>query len=116
MPFQLTINLTNRMPCFILYLKEKKMLEIKENTLLIGVSELRTKMDQVIKAMGSQRVIIEKRRKPIAAMVPMDKYEIMLKALEVVEDMSFGHLAKERHENSSDNDYLDLLEAIKKIK
>jgi len=39
------------------------MITIKEDTTLVGVSELRTKMDEILKESKKHKVLIEKRNK-----------------------------------------------------
>lgn len=92
------------------------MLIIKENTTLIGVSELRTKLDQVLKQAKEQRVFIEKRNKPIAVLMDIDRYNQIEKILDALEDTALGYLARERANSSTDKDYIDIEEVEKKLK
>lgn len=92
------------------------MLIIKENTTLIGVSELRTKLDQVLKQAKEHRVFIEKRNKPIAVLMDIDRYNQIEKILDALEDTALGYLARERAISSTDKDYIDIEEVEKKLK
>lgn len=46
------------------------------------------------------KVIIERRNKPIAVLVPLKRYEQMEELLEWIEDQALGYLAKERAHTS----------------
>ena len=92
------------------------MITIKENTTLVGVSELRTHIDQILAESKKHKILIGRRNKPIAVLMDMEKYEQMEAALELVEDLMLGLLAKERDEKTKNSDYLDITEAIKKLK
>ena len=84
------------------------MITVKENTTLVGVSELRTGIDKVLEKAQEGLVIIEKRRKPQAVLISTEEYEHIQEILEMAEDFVLGYLAKERFENSSERDYVDL--------
>ena len=92
------------------------MITIKENTTLIGVSELRTNLDKILEESKKHKILIEKRHKPVAVLMAMEKYNQMEKALELLEDFALGYLAKERHKLSKESDYIDIEEAIKSLK
>jgi prevent-host-death family protein len=84
------------------------MITVKENTTLVGVSELRTGIDKVLEKAQEGPVIIEKRRKPQAVLISTEEYEHIQEILEMAEDFVLGYLAKERFENSNEGDYVDL--------
>lgn len=90
------------------------MLAIKENTAIVGISELRLKMDEVIEAAKKHKVLIEKRNKPIAVLLDIERYNEIEQILDTLEDIALGYLAKEREAKSKSADYLDLEEAEKK--
>jgi prevent-host-death family protein len=91
------------------------MITVKEDTTLVGVSELRTNFSKVMEAIGKNKVLLGRRNKPLAVIVPIEKYNHMEKLIELIEDMSLGYLAKERDEKSRPSDYIDLEKAEKKI-
>ncbi len=92
------------------------MITVKENTTFVGVSELRTAIDEVLEKAKDYKVVIEKRHKPVAALVEIKKYEEMENLLDVFEDMALGFLAGERDQKSSKSDFLSLEEAEDRLK
>lgn len=91
------------------------MITVKENTTLVGISELRTNFNKVMEAVGKHKVLLERRNKPLAVIVPVEKYNQMEELVGLIEDISLGYLAKERDEKSESSDYIDLEEAEKKV-
>lgn len=91
------------------------MRTLKENTTLIGVSELRTKIESILEKTQTTRVIIEKRHKPVAVLISSGEYQRFEKLLDLAEDIVFGHLAKERFNRSDEKDYISIETALKKI-
>lgn len=91
------------------------MITVKEDTTLVGISELRTNLSRVMEVIGKYKVLLERRNKPLAVIVPIEKYNRMEELIGWIEDISLGYLAKERDEKSRPSDYLDLEEANKKI-
>ena len=47
------------------------MITLKEDTTLVGVSELRTHMEKILAESKKHRVLIEKRNKPVAVIMAM---------------------------------------------
>ncbi len=86
------------------------MRTIEKNTTLVGVSELRTNFDEILKKAKGTRVIIEKRKKFMAVLMDMEKYEKMERMLDAVEDIVLGYLAREREKDSDLSDYIDIEE------
>ncbi|MBI5555794.1 MAG: type II toxin-antitoxin system Phd/YefM family antitoxin [Elusimicrobia bacterium] len=91
------------------------MLTVKQDTTLIGVSELRTRIDELLKKMRHSRVLIEKRNKPVAVIMSNEEYEKTESLLDMAEDIVMGYLAKERYENSSDKGFISMEAALKKV-
>lgn len=92
------------------------MINIKEDTTLVGVSELRTNMDKILEASKKSKVLIEKRHKPVAVLIDVERYNQMEATLDLLEDFALGYLAKEREAKAKYSDYLDIDEAEKRIK
>ena len=92
------------------------MFIVKEDTTLVGISELRTNFNKVIDALGRSRVLLERRNKPVAVIVSIERYELMEKLIESIEDTALGELAKERDLKSAPDDYIDIDTAQKKLK
>jgi len=91
------------------------MITIKENTTLVGVSELRTKMEAILKMSRNHKVVIGRRNRPVAVVMDIKKYDEMERMLDALEDFALGYLAQER-ERHHPSDYLDLDEAEERIR
>ena len=89
---------------------------VKENTALVGISELRTKADEILKVMDRSTVVIEQRNKPRAVLLSIDRYERMEALLDWVEDQILGLLAKERRKGTPHKAYLSLEELERRLK
>lgn len=92
------------------------MYSFQEDTTLVGVTELRTRLKEVQKALKKNKVILQLRHKPLAVLVPLDHYRKMEELLETLEDRSLGSLAKERDRATRSEDYLTLAEVEKQLK
>jgi prevent-host-death family protein len=92
------------------------MITVKQNTTLVGVSELRTQMEALLKTLHNTHVVIEKRHKPVAVLVSNEEYEKTQDLLDIAESIVLGALAKARHQNSTDKDYIALEELLKKTR
>lgn len=91
------------------------MITVREDTTLVGISELRTNSVKVLEAVKKHNVLLEKRNRPLAMIVPIEKYTKMEELIELIEDYGLGLEAKERDSKSSKADYLDLDAVEKKI-
>jgi len=92
------------------------MITVKEETTIVGVSQLRTHLDDILEESKKHKVLIGKRNKPIAVLIDMEKYKQMEDTLEALEDFALSYLAKERDQKSKTSDYIDLKEGVKRIK
>ena len=84
------------------------MFTVKENTTLVGVSELRSGIDKILEKAKDGLVIIEKRHKPQAVLMSNEEYEHIQNLLELAEDLILGSIAHERYNSSTDEDYIDI--------
>lgn len=91
------------------------MLTVREPTTLVGVSELRTRLDDILAAARRGRVVLERRRRPVAVLVPIDRYEEMEALFESLGDKALGRLAKER-EAKHKGPYLTIEEVERRIR
>lgn len=91
------------------------MITVKEETTLVGVSELRTSPERIFKEMEKRPVVIERHRKPIAVLVPVKKFEEMEKLFDLVEDYVLGSLAKEREKKHKNPKWVSVEEAWKRV-
>ncbi len=92
------------------------MITVKEDTTLVGVSELRTNINQVLEEARKHKVLIGKRNKPVAVLLTIKRYDEIEEILNTLEDVALGYLAKERESHSKPTDYLDIEKAEGKIK
>lgn len=92
------------------------MRTVKENTTLVGLSELRTKAEEILKVMDRSTVVIEQRHRPRAVLLSIQRYEKMEALLDAVEDQILGSLAKEREKGTARKAYLSLEEAEQRLK
>ena len=91
------------------------MITIKEDTTLVGVSELRTEIDKILAESKKHKVLIGRRNKPVAVLLDIEKYNQMEATLDLLEDFALGYLAKER-DTANASEYLDLRAVLKKVK
>ncbi len=88
------------------------MITVKENTTLVGVSEMRTRMDAILAASRTGKVIIEKRHKPYAVLIDAGRFARMEERLDVLEDLALARLARERERGAKPSDYIDIETAL----
>lgn len=91
------------------------MYTIREDTTLVGVSELRTKIEKILEEAKLHKIVIEKRNKPIAVLIAIEQYNAMEELLDSVEDLELGRMAKEREKRSSKKDYIPLGKALERF-
>ncbi len=92
------------------------MRTVKEQTTLVGISELRTKAEEILQLMNRSTVVIEKRHKPLAVMLPIARYEEMEALLDWAEDQILGTLARQRERGTPKKSYLTLEETQRRLK
>ena len=92
------------------------MYTVKEDTTLVGISELRTNINKVLEAIGKTKVLLERRNKPLAVILSIEKYDFMEKLVELIEDTVLGHLAKARDLKSKPGDYIDIDKLEKRLR
>lgn len=92
------------------------MITVKEDTTIVGVSELRTHIEKILEESKKHKVLIGKRNKPIAVLLDMEKYNRMEHTLELLEDFALSFLAKERDSKTKSSEYVDIEVALKQIK
>ncbi|OGW93863.1 MAG: hypothetical protein A3G36_00065 [Omnitrophica bacterium RIFCSPLOWO2_12_FULL_45_13] len=88
---------------------------IREDTTLVGVSELRTKIEKILEEAKLHKIVIEKRNKPIAVLIAIEQYNAMEELLDGIEDLELGRMAKEREKRSSKKDYVSLRKALERF-
>ena len=91
------------------------MRTVKENTTYAGLSELRTHADEIISVLRDKPVVLEKRHKPVAVLVPIAQYERTEALMEQIEDVVLGHLAQERLKHTKSTDWIPLEQALRRV-
>ena len=91
------------------------MYHFDEASTLVGVSELRTQLDKILKLAKSSKVYLGKRQKPVAVLVPIEKYQEVEALLDRVEDAVLGYIAQARDQKTKLKDYVSLDAAEKKV-
>lgn len=82
------------------------MLNIGEDTVLIGATELRGNMPKISKDIKFKKIIIVKRGVPFAVLTDFDEYQRNEELMDTFEDVVLGCLAKERVKKSSEKDWI----------
>ncbi|NIA02198.1 MAG: hypothetical protein GWP15_02335 [Nitrospirae bacterium] len=90
------------------------MLNIDENTVVVGTTELRSNMPKISKDIKTKKIIVVKRGKPFAVLTAFKEYEEKENIIDTFEDIVLGYLAKERDGKSTDKDFIDADEVEKK--
>jgi len=113
----MTIDLYNILTfilAYAMFLTEvRNMITIRENTTLVGVSELRSGIDKILKKAREGVVIIEKRHKPTAVLLSNEEYEHIQNLVEVAEDLVLEFIADTRYKSSTEKDYIDIETLLK---
>ena len=91
------------------------MITVKENTTLVGVSELRNAPERIFKEMQKRQVVIERHRKPVAVLIPIEKFEEMEQLLDFVEDHMLRLLAQEREKKHKNPKWISIEGAVKRV-
>lgn len=92
------------------------MLNITEDIILVGATELRTEMPKLAKALKEdKRAIIMKRGKPIAVLQDFESYQAREAVIDELEDEIAGYIAKIRYENSKPENYITGEELRKRL-
>ncbi len=84
------------------------MITVKKETTIAGLSELRTKSEEILKELKDHSVILEKHNKPVAVMVEYHRYELNEELLDLAEDYILGCLALKRDKGSASKDFVDI--------
>ncbi|MFA5948124.1 MAG: type II toxin-antitoxin system prevent-host-death family antitoxin [Candidatus Gracilibacteria bacterium] len=91
------------------------MINLNNNTLMLGTSEFRMEIPKIVKEIKLKKIILTKRGKPIAILQDFEEYEAKEKLIEEYEDLILGNLAKEREQKSKSTDYITHEEVLNKL-
>ena len=86
-----------------------------ESSAIVGISELRLKLKEILNLAKKVTVFLGKRQKPVAVLIPVTEYRVMEDLLERVEDAVLGYIALERDKKTDLKEYIDLTELEKKV-
>lgn len=84
------------------------MITVKGSATLAGISELRSKSEQVLSHLKHHRVILERHKKPIAVMLDYREFEKIEALLALAEDLGLGAIALERDRRAKKSDFVAL--------
>jgi prevent-host-death family protein len=90
------------------------MISVKEDTTIVGITELRKMIPQILKKIKQEKVILTRRNRPIGILVDYEEYERMEKMIGAFEDQVLGQLAKERA-SRKDRKTIGLEEAERRV-
>jgi prevent-host-death family protein len=90
------------------------MISVKEDTTIVGITELRKMIPEILKKIKQEKVILTRRNRPIGILVDYEEYERMEKMIGAFEDQVLGQLAKERA-SRKDRKTIDLEEAERRV-
>ncbi len=90
------------------------MFTTKEETTLVGLSELRTHLNDILSAVKEKNVILTRRNKPVLAMLDYEHYQKMIELFKESEDIFLENLAQQRL-GRNDRKTIPLAEAMKKV-
>jgi hypothetical protein len=82
------------------------MFDIGDDAVMVGATEFRSSIPKFAKKNGNKTVFVTSRGEPVAVLEPFSKNKKKEKLIDDLEDLILGHLAKERYESSSSDDFL----------
>lgn len=84
------------------------MIKVKNKIIVAGISNLRTQPKTLLKSAKNLWVVLEKHRKPVAALLGYKKYTDFEQLLNFAEDYIEGMLALQRDQSTLKTDYVDI--------
>lgn len=93
----------------------EEMLNVKADTVIVGVSELRTHLEEILKKTEHMCVAIARRNQVVGMLLSLKQYEEMEEMLDLAEDIALGYLAKDRERKKAARKYLTLEEVEKRL-
>jgi len=88
---------------------------IKQPSAFAAVSELRTRMDEILAQLKETPVTLERHNKQVAVLEDPKRFAAMQEALEEASDIILAFEAHERQKTARSGDYLTLEEVKKKF-
>ncbi len=90
------------------------MITVEEKTTLVGVTELRKVIKEILGKLKSNKVILTKRNKPVGVIIDYGEFRKIEEIMEDLEDYILGTLAKERAQRKGKK-VISLEEAEKRL-
>ena len=84
------------------------MITVHSKTTIAAISELRNKSERILSILKENKVVLERRHRPVAVMLGYDQYEALEKILEFAEDYVLGVLAMNRDKKAKKQDFIDI--------
>jgi prevent-host-death family protein len=90
------------------------MLTVKEDTTVVGITELRKMIPEILKKIKTEKVILTRRNRPIGILLDYQEFERIEQMVDLIEDDLLGKLANERTSRKS-RKTVSLEEAEKRV-
>jgi prevent-host-death family protein len=90
------------------------MLTVKEDTTVIGITELRKMIPEILKKIKREKVILTRRNRPIGILVDYQEFERIEQMIDLIEDHLLGKLSSGRASRKS-RKTVSLEEAEKRV-
>lgn len=90
------------------------MITVEEKTTLVGVTELRKVIKEILGKLKSNTVILTKRNKPVGVLIDYGEFRETEEIMEALEDYILGTLAEERAQRKGKK-VISLEEAEKRL-
>ena len=79
-----------------------------QDSISVNLSELRKGIDKILEKAKGKLIVVERRHRPVAVIMSTEEYRDIEEILKLAEDIVFGFIVRERFENSSGRDYIDI--------
>lgn len=91
------------------------MININDDTILVGTTDLRNEIPQLMKEAKFKKIIVMKRGKPIGVLENIEQHEEKEHLLDTFEELVLGSIAKERYKDSTAKNFVRAEIVAKKI-
>ena len=90
------------------------MFTVKEETTVVGISELRTHLNDILSIAKEKNVVLTKRNKPVLAVIDYEHYHQLNELIENLEDTFLEEIAQQRL-SRKERKTIPLSEAMKMV-
>ena len=84
------------------------MYQVKKNTTVAGVSELRSHSNEIINSAKKGDIILQRHSEPVAVVLNYERYLALEALLEKYEDEFYEQLITKRMKNVKKDDFIDI--------